>query len=551
MDKTKRHPDAEHCMKLADNAVASFSQKGSCTLGQLGQAAATALAKDKMDILQANETISAKVIRIAILKICLALGACLDNYLSPACDRLFDSAVHNVAKDELWLFHLCRSVRQFVDNRIPEKNFKTSDFNVSGSFLQPSCVVKRQHPFDQSDKRKRHVAKEVVLEVLCNWAALRVERWRLWVLSAIVCHLGPGALSLDGTWTIFRTSTDRQLWRGYAPKHQVEPWGLEAFETALETMRRGEEWALCLPLVNHIHALLLGDENASLPEEIPNKQNIEELFVYYIRQSLAVLENTVQEANATDVQRDMIRDPDRRLPFRECIPSLMRMRGPGGPYHEDMPKTTAGLFSCIVWRAVTLRTDFADVERMVFKDLKDWEVYIEGIGPKSYISNASAFGSASQRSPDKVAGYWPAACALNWEARLRDHPHQSFMDVFDLLHPIDSSKARPFNQLGPLGAMHVTSDLAHCGIVPMASNSDIGKCMHLIGSGSAKGASIILENGEDKKLSAKLCSKGAKRAYTILNNALREDERRLIGLDDASMIEHALCKFSGVWKKLV
>jgi hypothetical protein len=537
-------------IRSAERAVDGlFSARNGSSLSLLTQAAKVVVEKSKIEVNQATESLSSRATRIVIVKVCLALGSWLDDCVGKGCDRMLDSAGKGVGKDEAWLHSLCKDATSVVSQRVAEYTFKTTKYKVLDAHTERCCTIIRRHPFEQKKERARHMAKEIVLEVLCSWIGLKVERWRLWVLAAIVRHLGTEAASLDGAWTIFRTCSDRQLWRGYTPKHPVEPVGLKDFEKALERMKKSDEWARSVPFVKCIHTLLTGEGGASWPEQFQLTKDPKVVFLSYIRQSLAVLENTVPFETASPVQQAMITDPDYRLPFRECIPSLQRMRELGGPYHGDMPRTTRGLFSSIIWRAVTLRSSFADLEQMVFNDLAEWKAYIEGISDKKYMYKANAYGTATQRHPDKVDGYWKPVCALHWESRLQHGPSLTFMDLFNLLHPINRSEPRPFNQLGPLGAMHVTSDLAHCGIVPVASNSDIGRCMEMIGAGSASGASIILERQEGKNLPADLCSEGARVAYDILNQSLTEDEKRLIRLDDGSMIEHALCKFSRVWKE--
>jgi hypothetical protein len=541
---------AKEGIRSAERAVDGLSSgTNGSSRRLLTQAAEVVVKHRQIEVNQAVESFSSRATRIAIVKVCLALGSWLDDCV---CDRMFDSAEKDVREDEVWLHSLCKDASRFVSQRVPVSTFKTTKYKVLDADTEHCCTIRRRHPFKQDDMKARVVAKEVVLEVICSWIGLKVERWRLWILAAIVRHLGTEAVSLDGAWTIFRTCSERQVWSGYVPKHPVEPVGLKEFEKALERMKKSDEWARSVPLVKSIHTLLTGDGDASWPEQFQPKTDPKVVFLHYIRQSLAVLENTVPRHGASVIQKPIMDDPDSRLPFRECIPSLRRMRELGGPYHGDTPRTTEGLFSSIIWRAVTLRTSFADLEQMVFNDLPEWTAYIKdikAISGKSYMCKANAYGTATQRHPDKVDGYWESVCALNWESRLQHGPSMTFMDLFNLLHPINRSEPRPFNQLGPLGAMHLTSDLAHCGIVSTASNSDIGKCMEMIGAGSANGASIILGRREGKKLCADLCSKGARVAYDILNQSLTEDEKTLIRLDDGSMIEHALCKFSRVWQE--
>lgn len=539
---------AQEGIRSAERAADGLcSGRNVSSLSLLTQAQKAVAEKHKLEVNQATESLSSRATRIAIVKVYLALGSWLDECVGKGFDRLFDSAGNGVEKDDVWLYSLCKDVTRVVNDRVAERTFKTTKYKVLDPHTERCCTITRRYPFRQDKDMVRHTVKEIVLQILCNWVGLKVDRWRLWVLAAIVRHLGVETASLDGAWMIFKTCTDRQLWRGYVPKNPVEPVGLIKFEKALEKLKMSDEWARSVPFVKSVHMILNKDGRLPWPDTYKPTVDPKLLFLEYIRQALFMLEGHVGSFNISLIQKPIMDDPDFKSPFRECIPSLRRMRERGGPYHGDTPRTTAGLFSSIIWRAVTLRTPFADLEQMVFNDLAEWNTYIKEISDLRYIYNPNAFGSASGRNPQYIAGYWKSACALKWESRLQDGPPMSYMDLFDLLHPIKRSEPRPFHQLGPIAAMHVASDLAHCGIVPLATNSEIGRIMAIIGSGSAAGASIILGRPEGKNLGAELCSKGARVAYDILNQALTENEKRLIGLNDGSMIEHALCKFSRVW----
>jgi hypothetical protein len=491
---------------------------------------------------------SARSNRISVLLHCLSLGAWLRNHFFVRQDKFFDMNVNDVSEEELWLYRLCKDVTNYVNLRRDSQTFVTSAYGVLDSISPRHYTVKRPHPLQIEEGTARQMAKSIVLEVVLAWIECDIDLWRLWAVNIVVFRLGFSAIVLEGTWDMCMESTGHAIFKNYRRnKHSFEIPDLIDFDKALMMMAKTAEWRRSFSYSQGIYNIVVDINSPSGRIRDPG-ESARMFFLNYVREALEVFPHGIIATNeATEDQRNIMNDPDRFLPFRECTPSLARMRGPGGPYHKDTPRTTAGLFSSIIWRTVTFRSQFADIDKMVFHDLDDWR-QATSTSEGHYVCLGNQYGSGCKKNTDQVPQYWKSVLELDWETRLKEHPEQSFMDVFYLLHPPRGKK--PFPQLGALGAFHVVSDLALCKIIPRADNRDVGICMSTIDAGSASGAEFILGSEKQKKISPERCSEGAKLAFETLNTSLTEEEKKMIGLDDGSVIEHMLCKFSRAWKKI-
>lgn len=114
------------------------------------------------------------------------------------------------------------------------------------------------------------------------------------------------------------------------------------------------------------------------------------LFVKFFQQSLAIHFGNIKEPSK--LQKAQISDPDQYSPFREHTPSCKRMKSVDDPFNKNTIPTIPGIFSAIIWQAITYRTPFAISEKAVFKHIDEWEMLTAQFNDQSYYCNTSAYG---------------------------------------------------------------------------------------------------------------------------------------------------------------
>lgn len=152
------------------------------------------------------------------------------------------------------------------------------------------------------------------------------------------------------------------------------------------------------------------------------------------------------------------------LPFREKAPELQRARGERGFYHWDAVKTTAGIFSALVWRVISLNTSFAKEHRMTYTDDKDYLKEIKSCQPGAYVCKPNAYGHPIPHSgPLPAKKFWKSLTdVVKWDEFTRSQ--QSFDDCLAYFRGRDGKK-NLFPGLGNLlsfsYAIYPTQECAH------------------------------------------------------------------------------------------
>lgn len=242
--------------------------------------------------------------------------------------------------------------------------------------------------------------------------------------------------------------------------------------------------------------------------------------------------------------------PDFRFPFRERAPSRCRFRGVGGPYEEEVVKTTEGIFSAVVYRGITYNTDFSmhPHSPMVFQDIADWNSRVKAHKDqhpgceedKHYFCKPNAYGqSIVGRGVEKANLYWDEAKRLNWPQNFTAAKgRMTFKECFLMF------RTAHFTSMGNLCMFLLVGDLHYAGVCDAPTAQDV--------------ASFILAQGPNKSGSYKglvelgLVGDGASRLQveqallaveSHIKAAFTEEEIQIMGLD-LICVEHLLCKFS-------
>ena len=310
--------------------------------------------------------------------------------------------------------------------------FKTARYGLIEGGMQPSCEVLRKYPFVSNTETVISTTLGIILEVLCGWTETRKveDCWRLWLLDSMIKILGEDVIFMDGTWEIFRSTTRLMIFKKYTPKFMTDRQYFIPFEDSLRTIAQSQEWNECRMYADNMWSILWMilnkgqggvhvdvkpfslDQQLSTMEHLEDPQNKEQvrcghLFLMYIREALEVIYEEVDPNQASELQDFIKSDLNKNCPFRDCTPDFLRMSGEEGPYYKDRIKTEAGIFSAILWRAITLHSQFSEVEHAVFHDIADWEKNKEGMpNVTSYICKPNVLGTATLCDPSFARKYW-------------------------------------------------------------------------------------------------------------------------------------------------
>lgn len=527
-----------------------------------------------LETLQQNQGVlgvNAKANKVAILHLKSAFTIWLDRMLSNA-EVVVRGTPYDPSTIPEWLIKMTQRANRMVDTREEAVEFHTSMYGIIKEWPEQTCKVARKYAYVRDNENIVTTTLGIVLEVICSWTAVHTpqERWRMWLLDTMIKVLGSDIIFLNGTWDIFESATKFMIFQKYTPKIITEQTCLIPFKDSLKAMAATPEWKECMLYAQRIKELLFDvimgriDPQGIFPyapphsmtmetiEDPNNKEQVRRgvLFLKYIREALAILHEEVDGTQASLLQKFILSDQNKNCPFRDCTEDFARMTGRDGPYFGDTITTEAGIYSAVLWRAITLRTTFSEVERALFEDHTDWNKNKQAMpNISSYISRPNALGTATRRHPRYASKDWDSILKLNW-LQFCQEPH-SFKEIYELFHPVSKQTPQPFEQLGPLGTLQLMGDLVKCGVAPPASNADIGWCMQLINSGSVKGAAFLLGDidvdGQGMKewtrKDAEYCSRGARQAFRILEENLSEADKEFINFNGGCMIEHALCKF--------
>lgn len=517
--------------------------------------------------------VNAKANKVAILYLKSSFTKWLDRMLSYA-EAIVHDTPYDISAVPEWLIKLTRRAYRMVDAREELVEFHTSGYGIIKEWPEQTCKVVRSYAYVRDNEKIVSTTLEIVLEVICSWTAVHTpkERWRMWLLDTMINVLGSDIIFLNGTWDIFENTSKYKIFQKYTPNIMTERSSLIPFENCLKAIAATPEWEYCMSIAGRIREVLWeviaegGDIRGMFPyippqistmdtvEDPKNKVQMQRgvLFLNYIREALAVIHEDVDITQPSKLQQFILSNQNNNCPFRDCIEDFTRMTESGGPYFGDTITTEAGIYSAVLWRAITSHTTNPVIGRVpseeynsgnaIHKTMKEDPPYMSKLNTPPYETTINHMQTLAGKYRNKISTLkWPQFC----------QDHHSFKEIYELFHPVPSHTPQPFENLGPLGTLQLMGDLGKCGVAPLANNADIGWCIKLINSGSAKGAAFILGDIDiDKKETkewngrdAEYYSRGAQQAYTILEENLSKEDKEIINFNEGCMIEHALRTF--------
>jgi len=518
------------------------------------------------------QSLISRVRRACIMYIDYAASHWLEVYIKKICADILSE---NIQDDNDWLSRLVQDVKLRLYRRSGEPIvFKAAVYipqltNASYTLHSPRSRLPVEN--DKHDD----VIVSTVISILHHWLDYPtdpVAKQRPWFIHAVVTEYGKAALYLDGVWEAYRALNGRAK--------QMGPWRVS---TSFKSLRRDKNYTDTHPhplsdpnslesiKLKDLADLLIGiqDNSHSIaqPHEISNDDHsniflnrlsphLKKLGRDEIHKFLSFVTDTInhqlqrnfQPANPALIQ--IIRDkPDKYNPFRELAPSRLRLKARGGPFSEELVRTTTGIFSAVVWRAITFSTQFAMEGPIVFTSSRDFDQKCKAMGKKdkSYFCDMSAYGSCNpKRCIENASIYWESLQGGRWEAFVGTRK-VAFKDCYDFF--LCPKGDNLFPQLGPLSAYLLTADLSYSGVVEPPTLEEIADTICDLDKGAASALRrmrlVPLKDHSNKQA----YRQAVKSVYETVLNLIPNEEHSSLFVDFI-LIEHMLCKFSRSYDRL-
>ncbi|KAJ3507737.1 hypothetical protein NLJ89_g6136 [Agrocybe chaxingu] len=524
-----------------------------------------------IDFNHAGSELVNRLTRWKLMQANLAISRWLDVKLAKEVRRLLRCpAGVQIQTEEDWICSLVRNVRNMVELQMPSRNFQAVDYGIR-EVASAIAAVDRTLRYTSTEAEMAEEIVRITQSVTAEWFGLpkREDRWKSWVLGLLADIFGDEVLVLDATWRIYRYASKGSILKQHRSIDRPGlPENLDPLRVAINEHQLCASQAQATAVLRRIVLLLEGflvgrlDADTIKRAEVYDhrlckynvytqiasgvKERRSMVFAEFMCQSLALFYNDLPIEKATRLQVSQFNDPERYSPFQEHTPARSRMRDPDGPYCPEVITTNGGLFSAIVWRAITYHTDFALFERATFNDLDDWNEATAAITDSKYICNTSAYGQPDpHRSPAHAPTYWQSVLDLDWE-RYCCKSSNTFWDTYKLLHPANK-RPLPFPHLGPLGGYNLTADLTYSGVHELPDSNIIAKCVAKINLGSMHGIQLLdgqmaLPRTTVPKATVTECKQGLQQAFKIMDQVMTASQKEFIGLDYI-LVESAMCKF--------
>jgi hypothetical protein len=166
-----------------------------------------------------------------------------------------------------------------------------------------------------------------------------------------------------------------------------------------------------------------------------------------------------------------------KLKRMKTSPHSRKRSSSDGPFSPNVRHTQSGIFSAMIWRAITFASPFSFKHQMVFLNLRQFTHLVVVVSLREgseYFCDSLAYGTKNpQRPPNLAPIYWEATGSHDWQAYTAKGlvPFMSCYKKY--LHPSESPARFP--QLGRLTAYLLTADYVYAGVVEMPTLDEIGR----------------------------------------------------------------------------
>ena len=496
----------------------------------------------------------------------------LEVYITRACADIL-AADPLVGHD--WLTTLVLDVKSYFYFRSTDPRvFRSTTYSLELTTATHTLAPRSRLPVES--KKHDDVIIDSVMLILQHWLEYPtdpVAKQRACFVHAVATEYGINALYLDGVWEAYLSLNGRAKYIG--------PWRVS---TSFKSLRRDEQYTKVHPLsdrnslerttLQDLADLLIGLGNKSHSiDQVADTSNDDQSVLFFERFSpqlkrlackemqtfISFVNDVVNHQLGRNVQPEnpaliqIIRDkPDKYNPFRELAPSRSRLKSLGGPYSKEHVRTTAGIFSAIIWRAITFGTQFAVEGPTVFTSCKDFDQKRKAMGEKgkSYFCDMSAYGSCNpKRCVENAKTYWESLRDGKWEAFVGTR-NVGFMDCYNFF--LCPKGPNLFPQLGPLSAYLLTADLSYSGVVEPPTLEEICDTIRDLSKGAANALRkmrLIPPTDGNSPATSEAYRQAFKHIHATVLSVIPREKHAMLFVDYI-LIEHMLCKFSRSYHRL-
>lgn len=500
-----------------------------------------------------------------------------------ACFRWFTTAIPLVVQGLLaagpdpvatdaWLRNLVHAVRRDIRQQVQQPQYSSHDFD----FHPPehailAAVANRWHRrTTMTANEEASAIVDVVVSVVkiwVGWTSLATERL-CWFLDAVEERLGSVVFGMNYVIQCIDSFRATHVLVCADARTASYPKSLEAFkaELALHPVVRRQS-----PEGRLVALFIAGLDSGSFNEAQDEGEDMWSRYVKMWRLSIEFVRDSA--ANPQDPFASLLRDDsDFYLPIREQATSRIRSRSSIGPYFpgDDRIRTLPGIYSAVIWRAITYRSDFSrDHSTMYFANPDALDAAIDSIisqNPGSnmtpdnkYFCNKGAYGTPTKRTMDNRHVYWKDLKTTKYVELVAQGRQPTFSDVtrvFDsLVVRTGSQKVVLLPQLGPLGKLNLSGDLVYAGVCPPPTVWEMAQQIVDVNAGAMAGLRALRCISDQWPVTTEGKIKAVACSLEDLLEALKaefddEDDWATMALDVISL-EHSLCKFSRALKKKV
>ncbi|KAJ7127687.1 hypothetical protein C8R44DRAFT_873501 [Mycena epipterygia] len=549
-------------------------------------------------IYEAEATLVLKLDRHSIMQTTYTFWTWLDGYcvqiIKNALEDTADCIIQNAMNDTIvsinWIARLTRHVRMLLESRGPARELRSSDFGAAE--LHGKYIFQSRRSLDPTISHQKITT--LVIDIIAQWLNFPVEddsRAKAWFVQAMFRDCHPSTLYLDSVWYAFchldveifgqwkgttvpspatYTTLSTALHRCVLSKHSSREWLMVARideiltsyrNTIIAAQTRTTSTNATQPFPLPDRSALVVDLNIPSPQLLltpaDDASQLRHMnrFLDYLLELLPLIDGTTI-ARPTLLQAAVSDKPDFLLPFREHGPSRIHSRGPTRAFDPTHAATKAGLFSGLVFRAVTFASPFGLQSTITFfRDPADWNMACANFPapPANFFCNPWAYSKRkSKRDTSLVDLHWNAlntpGCP-DWEhhtAKL----NYAFLDCYEFL---SGGTPTRFKEVGKLAGFLLAADFVYAGVVVPPTVDEVGRIIRDLNKGGVRALELMhlitpREKGTGRAWKMANISE-VRTKFTQLYNFLDTrltDSQKLKMIFDAIMVENGLCKFTRV-----
>jgi len=512
----------------------------------------------------ASHSLLMRMYHYHILKAKIAFSHWLFVDIPLECRRMLSVNILEVSTNETWLHRLCATAYGMVEARIAECTFSTHDYGLLSAVESRSYTARISRKYATTESEKAVGAIEIIQRVLCSWTCSEDigDWWRIWTIDCIRRCFGEETLALQATWKLYCTITKTSVLKGRAGRVCANIDDLHDFETVLGSHPMHDEDCLLRLMVTRLFRVVsLHARGDTIPlDQIPFRPDVmlygvevaqasaglwdgKTRFRLYLLQVLDTLRGDMEMESVTDLQIQLLDTPARFSPFRKQNPEWCQMLGPDGPYFGDRIQTKGGLFSALVWRALTAGTSLALNGPALFADDGVFQETVQDLPQSDYVRRQWLRDSSKpSRSVLLASTYWANIDAQDWTQYVSGGDND-FWDTFKRLHNTQK-KSQIFPHLGAVGAFELCADIGYLGYYDPPSIEHTAYCMYLMDSASLQGLRMYMDIPESdrSRLKPEEIRIALDDLHEYILTSTSEQEQADMGLDTVTL-ESLLARF--------